>query len=463
MKPVSATLKHTPYMRYFSVILLAFGLLGTAPLQAQTFSLQECQDMAVANNRSLANTRTDMAMAAEDEAMAFTKFFPSVSAGATGFIAAKDLIRTERDLSGLAAAYGPALGQLGMAIPESYAVSMMKKGAVADVMATQPLYAGGQIRTGRKLAALQHEVRRLQVNMEERDLLQHVAEYYWQICALRANAATVDTVLAQLRGVHRYTENYVKAGITHRNALLQIEMKQQEMESSRLQLDNADALLRMVLAQLCGMKPQGFDVRPEATRPEDCPKPATLFIAPADAVENRVELALAERNVRAQQLQERMERGKLLPTVAIGAAGIYQDMALGDGMDNMKNGNLIGFATVSIPITDWWGGKHTLRKAQLQRQKAENSRDEAREQLEIDILSAWNNLTEGYAQIEVARRSITSADENLRLTTDEYRAGTIDITDMLDAITLYTQAHNRMTEAVANYQTRMADYLQKTR
>ena len=299
--------------------------------------------------------------------------------------------------------------------------------------------------------------------MEERDLLQHVAEYYWQICALRANAATVDTVLAQLRGVHRYTENYVKAGITHRNALLQIEMKQQEMESSRLQLDNADALLRMVLAQLCGMKPQGFDVRPEATRPEDCPKPATLFIAPADAVENRVELALAERNVRAQQLQEHMERGKLLPTVAIGAAGIYQDMALGDGMDNMKNGNLIGFATVSIPITDWWGGKHTLRKARLQRQKAENSRDEAREQLEIDILSAWNNLTEGYAQIEVARRSITSADENLRLTTDEYRAGTIDITDMLDAITLYTQAHNRMTEAVANYQTRMADYLQKTR
>ena len=248
MKPVSATLKHTPYMRYFSVILLAFGLLGTAPLQAQTFSLQECQDMAVANNRSLANTRTDMAMAAEDEAMTFTKFFPSVSAGATGFIAAKDLIRTEMDLSGLAAAYGPALGQMGMAIPESYAVSMMKKGAVADVMATQPLYAGGQIRTGRKLAALQHEVRRLQVNMEERDLLQHVAEYYWQICALRANAATVDTVLAQLRGVHRYTENYVKAGITHRNALLQIEMKQQEMESSRLQLDNADALLRMVLA-----------------------------------------------------------------------------------------------------------------------------------------------------------------------------------------------------------------------
>ena len=75
-------------MRYFSVILLAFGLLGTAPLQAQTFSLQECQDMAVANNRSLANAHTDVAMAAEDETVAFTMVVRSVSAGATGFIAA---------------------------------------------------------------------------------------------------------------------------------------------------------------------------------------------------------------------------------------------------------------------------------------------------------------------------------------------------------------------------------------
>lgn len=451
-------------MRYLSILFLSLGLLSAASSQAQKrCSLQECLDMAVANNRSLANSRTDVAMANEDAAVAFTKYFPSVSAGATGFIAAKDLVRSEMDLTDVAAAYGPALGQMGIAIPESYSISMMKKGAVVDVMATQPLYAGGQIRTGQRLAALQKEVRRLQVDMAERDLRQNVTDYYWQICALRANAATVDTVLAQLKGVHRYTSDYVNAGIAHRNDLLKIELKQQEMESDRLKIANADALLRMVLAQLCGAKPEDFDISTEDVHPESCPKPQSLFISPAEAVENRVEMALAEQNVRAEKLQERMERGKLLPTLAIGTAGMYQQMDMGDGMEDMKNGNLIGFATLSIPITDWWGGKHSLRKARLQREKAENSRDDAREQLEIDILSAWNNLTEGYAQIEVAQRSITSADENLRLTTDEYRAGTIDITDMLDAITLFTQAHNRMVEAVANYQTRMSDYLKKTR
>ena len=99
----------------------------------------------------------------------------------------------------------------------------------------------------------------------------------------------------------------------------------------------------------------------------------------------------------------------------------------------------------------------------LAREKAENDRQDAREQLQIDILSAWNSLTEGYAQIEVAERSVSAADENLRLTTDEYRAGTIAITDYLDAVTLFTQAHNRLTEAMADYQMRQASYRSKTR
>lgn len=448
--------------RFLFTILLAAGFSASAAAQP-SYTLAECLEQAVSHNRSLANARTDVAMAAEDEAVAFTHFFPSVSLGATGFVAAKDLMRTEMDLSGVAAAYGPAFEQMGLALPERYSMSMMKKGYMADAIATQPLYAGGQILNGRKLAALQSEVRRLQLQMSERDLKQNVTEYFWQIAALRTNVATLDTALHQLEAVHRYTGDYVRAGMTHRNALLQIELKQQEMLSQRLQLANADALLRLVLAQLCGFEPESFDIAFSGIGKEACPRPATLFVSPADAVETRVELALAEQNVASQRLQERMERGKLLPSVAIGAAGMYQNMELGGGMDNMKNANLLGFATVSVPLTDWWSGRHSLRKMRLAREKAENDRQDAREQLQTDILSAWNSLTEGYAQIEVAERSVSAADENLRLTTDEYRAGTIAITDYLDAVTIYTQAHNRLTEAMAEYQTRQAAYRSKTR
>lgn len=443
--------------------ILGIFCLFALGLHADEFTLEQCQQMALENNRTLQNARIDMNMADEDKTIAFTNYFPSVSANITGFIAAKDLIRSEMDLSQAAAAYNPALAQMGMGIPESISISSMKKGAFTDVMAMQPLYSGGRIMNGNKLAALQQEVRRLQYQMSEKTILQSVAEYYWQIVSLQGNVATLDVVDKQLEGVHKFTEDYVKAGVIDRNNLLQVELKQQEIQSSRLQVSNAISLLNMVLAQLCGADIEGFAIAKREFTVEACAKPDTYFISPAEAVSNREELMLAGKNVTAQGLQVKMERGKYLPSVAIGAAGMYQAMDMGDSMENMNNGNLIGLATVSIPISDWWSGKHALKKARLNQQKAENDRQDAEEKLQIDILSAWNNLTEGYAQIEVAQRSIASADENLRIYTDKYRTGTIDATDMLNAVTLYTQAHNNLTSAIATYQTRVSDYLRKTR
>jgi outer membrane protein TolC len=115
-----------------------------------------------------------------------------------------------------------------------------------------------------------------------------------------------------------------------------------------------------------------------------------------------------------------------------------------------------------MPISDWWGGSHAIKKAKLQRLQAENDRMEAQEKLAIDIQSAWNNLEEAYKQIDIAKASVESAKENLRMQRIFYSAGTTTMTDLLDAITLYTQAQSQMVTACATYQMRVAEYRRKT-
>lgn len=305
--------------------------------------------------------------------------------------------------------------------------------------------------------------------MTEKDLVQNVAEYYWQIVALKGNVSTLDAVDEQLVAIHSLTENYVKAGVINRNDLLTVELKQQEMASSRLQLNNGIELLRLVLAQLCGADLTTFQIAlPELlSQPE---APATYFVSPAEAVMNREEMALAGKNVEAKALQVKMERGKNMPTLAVGAAGLYQGIDMGDmsvknggSMYNMNIGNLVGLATLSVPVTDWWSGKHAIRKARLAQQQAENDRADAQEMLQIDILSSWNNLTEAYAQIEIARKSVTSSTENLRLNRDQYAAGTLPMSDLLDAVTLFTRANNDLNSSLATYQSRVSEYVRKTR
>ncbi len=115
-----------------------------------------------------------------------------------------------------------------------------------------------------------------------------------------------------------------------------------------------------------------------------------------------------------------------------------------------------------MPISDWWGGSHAVKKAKLAHEQAVNQQLDTAEKLRIDIQSAWNNLEEAYQQIGIAHASVTSSKEDLRMQRIFYNAGTTTLTDLLDAVTLYTQSESQLTTALADYQVRIAEYQRKT-
>ena len=336
----------------------------------------------------------------------------------------------------------------------SFPLSMIKKGVVATITAMQPIYTGGRVVNGNRLAAVQQEVRRLQMEMTEKDVRQNVQQYYWKLVSLRGNITTLDAVDEQLRQVHSLTKNYLEAGMINRNDLLRVELKQQEVARQRLTLDNGIELVRMLLAQLCGADLEGFDIVSENILEPQAPE--SVFKPADQALASRQELQLLDRAVEASRLQVRMERGKNLPSLAVGASGMYYNVM------EKNQGNLVGLATLSVPVSGWWSGSHAVRKARLKLEQDRNTLNDANEKLKIDIIASWNNLQEAYAQIEIARRSVRQADENLRLSRDQYDAGTLGMTDLLDAITLYTQSHNSLLTACAEYQSRLAEYQRKT-
>ena len=175
-----------------------------------------------------------------------------------------------------------------------------------------------------------------------------------------------------------------------------------------------------------------------------------------EALDNRAEYRLAEKNVEAQKYRKRMERGKRLPTVGVGAGYLYYNVTDKDVDDGLV------FAQVSVPISDWWGGAHALKKARIREQQAENDRLQAREMLAVEIERTWSEVQESYAQILLTRRSVTSAAENLRQNRNFYQAGTAPLTDLLDAETLYTRSRNDCTSACAAYRTSLARYMRVT-
>ena len=412
------------------------------PAGAQTLTLDECRAAAAEHNRTLRNSRLDLDAASQTHREAFTNYFPQISASGGLFQAQHGLVQAD---------FGMTIPQLGtMNLP----LSMVKRGIVGGITAVQPVFAGLKIVNGNKLARLGEEVGRLQLQKTESEVREQTDAYYWQVVSLRDNLSTIEAVERQLEEIHRQVELSVKAGLVTTNDLLRVELRQQEIASNRLKVENGLKVSKMLLAQHIGVDWRGFDVANAAFGEPEAP--AAYYVPVEEALDRRAEYLLAEKNVEARKYEKRMERGKRLPTVGIGAGYLYYnvtDKSVDDGMV---------FAQVSVPVSEWWGGAHALKKARIREQQAENDRLQVREMLAVEIERTWSEVQESYAQILLTRRSVTSAAENLRQNRNFYQAGTAPLTDLLDAETLYTQSRNNLTSAYAAYHTSLAKYMRVT-
>ena len=151
-----------------------------------------------------------------------------------------------------------------------------------------------------------------------------------------------------------------------------------------------------------------------------------------------------------------MAIGKNMPTVGVGAGYNYHNL-----LDNDRTFGMI-FATVNVPISDWWGGSHSIKRKKIEQQKAEEQLADNSELLKIRMQNAWNNVEEAYQQLQIANRSIEQAEENLRLNRDYYKAGTSRMSDLLEAQLLYQQSLDKRVDAYADYQNKLLEYRQAT-
>ena len=429
-----------------AVLLLSIPAL----LQAQkVYTLSECRHMALSNNVKIRNSKLAIDQSKEQEKEAFTKYFPTVSATGTYFrsnyLVKQDLSMSsdaQQQLAGIVTQLGLDPSALS-ALPTSYTLEAINHGTLVNLMAMQPIYAGGQITNGNKLAKLQTEVRRLQLQQSSDDILKTTEQYYNQLLTLYEKQKTLDVVDKQLLKIHQDAKNAFKEGVTNKNDVLSVELKQNEIATNRLKLENGIKLCKMVLAQYIGLEGTEYEIDKKLA--ENLPNPAVYLTDHATALDNRVEARLLDKNVEANALQTKLKRGEQLPTVAVGLAGAYQDLS------NAGHMKVIGLATVSIPISDWWSGRHTVRRQQLAEKIAQQTRDDSRQLLLIQMQSCYNDLDNAYKQLQLAQKSIEKSTENLRLNQDYYHAGTSTMSDLLGAQTQSQQARDQYTEAVAEY------------
>lgn len=428
-------------------------------ITAQTYTLQQLKDSALRNNIAMRTARLDIDAARLQRKEAFTNYFPHVSGTGLWFNANKGMAQMDMNPSEMISPeMGATLGQMLpaealAALSSPISISMMKNGTIGSLMAVQPLFAGGQIVNGNRLAKVGEDVSRLQLQLSENEVLKQTELYYWQLVSMQQKMKTVEAVDTLLKDIHKDVDVAVRAGVAMRNDLLQVQLRQNEVESQRVKLQNGISIVKMLMAQYCGLNNPDFIL--SQALPAPVGEGLGVGVLSHDAALSSLpEYQLLQKQVEAVKLQRRMEVGKNLPSLGIGAGYNYHNLLENDHTFGMV------FATVSVPISDWWGGSHAIKRLNIQQQKAIEQLEDHSQMLKIRMQKAWNDVQEAYQQLGIARRSIEQAEENLRLNRNYYRAGTCRMSDLLEAQLLYQQACDKHTDAYADYQNKLLEYRQ---
>ena len=423
---------------------------------AQTYTLEQLKDSARHNNITLRNAQRSVDAAAQQRKEAFTKYFPNISGTGFWFNANKGMARMDVYPSQvIPAEVGAAMAQQFpaealAALQSPISMSMLKNGTVAGVNAVQPLFAGGQIVNGNRLARVGEEAARLQLELSGNEVERQAEQYYWQLVSLQEKMKTIAAVDTLLGDIYKDVDVAVRAGLAMRNDLLQVQLRRNDIESQRVKLQNGISIVRLLLAQYCGLENTDFTLE---TDTETLP-PMIQQQNYSEVLLSTPEYQLLGKQVEAAKLQKNLAVGKQLPTVAVGAGYNYHNL-----LDNNRTFGMI-FATVSVPISDWWGGSHAIKRTKIEYQKAIDEQRDKAELLKIRMQNAYNNVVEARQQLDIAQRSIEQSEENLRLHRNFYKAGTTKMSDLLEAQLLYQQSLDRRTDAYADLQNKILEYRQ---
>lgn len=442
-------------MKKRHILSLIFAVLCiSVKAQAPVLTLDSCFALAKANNAQLLTDQLEIQKAQEVKAQVFTKYFPQVSISYLAYYAAKPIIEygindiQDDDLGAFLSALITTLNDpegANMGLPTE--INLMKQGHGVNATAMMPVYAGGRILNGNRLANVGIEAAQLKAEVSERDMLENIESTYYLVLGLQDKVHTVESALALTDSLDHIVDVALKAGLITKSDKLRLALKQNELKANQLQLNNGIVLASQLLCQQIGI-----------TYPEDG---LTLDTASfsiknhADELrENfiRPEQQLLQLQIDAEKLRKKLTIGEALPQVGIGGTYSYGNLV------RKYKGNAIALAQVSIPLTQWWETSHKLKEHDIVIREAELMQKDLTEKMSLQLKQAYNQMVEADALMQSDKAALDMAKENYRLAELNYRAGMNTITDVLEAHALLLQAKNAITDRQITYLTARRRY-----
>lgn len=433
-------------------LLILMILVSASALSAQevSLSLMDCVSLSESNDPYIKNTYLDIQSAKYQKNEVFAEYFPRVSVRAIG-ISSYDYF--------LDIVVGQELGDMVRSMEMG---GDNRFGFNATISLMQPLYAGGRINTGNKLAKVGMKASELKHKVNLREKREEVEKLYWQIVALEEKRHTIKHLEELLDVLYKDVTTAIEAGVVTESDLMLVKMKQNELKSGKVQLEGGIRLLKMNLFNQIGQgyclvkgiadasKPHLDNIR-LSDRLSTLLPPADYYIPEEEFAAGVTETELLNVMVEAKRLEKKLALGEYLPSAGIGLSYGYSSFT-------NNNSNAIGLATISIPISSWGKGSQKLKRLDNEIQKAVNEREYLTSQLVLQARQLWLNLNVTWEQMKIAEENLALAEKNTYNQMSRFNAGLVPLSDVLMNQTQLFEATENLIDKQIEYSKALTAY-----
>ncbi|MEL1253607.1 TolC family protein [Flavobacterium sp. DGU38] len=446
-------------MKNLQILVLILAIMHSGYGQTQ-LTVEQIKSMAVKNNSKVKNSTLELEAAKESKQEMFTNYFPKVTASALGMKAIDPLLEIKMKGGNLPVYDGnPAnlAGASQFAYMPDVNMGLFNQVGLGYLNVLQPVYAGGKIKTANNLTSLNVEVKERQQHLTADEIILTAEQQYWQVVIVQEKQKTLEGYIQFLDTLYRQVSAAFKSGMIIKNDLLKVTIKQQELQVSKIQLANERKLALMRLCQTIGA-----EYNPEISLSSslaDLSEPGNYFVAHNTVLANRAEYQLFEKAAEASRLETKLKRADYMPSLGVGVTAYYMDQ-FESGLSGAGNG--MAYASLNVPISDWWGAKHKLNELKLRESITKNSLEESKGLLLLQMEKAWTDIVELDQKIHLIQAMLLQTQENLAVSQKSYNNGMIQLSDLLEAQVLKIETCDKLIEAKSQYKTALTKYLQVT-